>query len=291
MHMQNTAKSFSFRILCGFFLGISVIAPGVSGSIMAVMMGVYPKLISIISNPFKRFKENFFYLLPMGIGALLSLVLLVKVLAYSFERYPMQSQLLFMGLIAGSIIEVIHQTRRVKFKTHYILGIAATFAIALTMGLMEGSAASSGAVDPTFWYLCIVGFAAGITSIIPGMSVSLLLMLFGVYDYLLQTATGLFSDFWHTVSVAMPVGVCFLIGLVLFSNLVKLVFNRFPGFAYCMVLGFICGTLIAVFPSSLPGSPVEWLACILLFIVGLSVSVGFQRLGKKLNSDPPETSG
>ena len=74
---RNKAGQFFYRMLCGAFLGISVIAPGISGSIMAVMMGIYDELISIISNPFKKFKANFTYLLPMGIGALGSILLLL----------------------------------------------------------------------------------------------------------------------------------------------------------------------------------------------------------------------
>ena len=66
---KTKTNNFFYRMLCGAFLGISVIAPGISGSIMAVMMGIYDDLINIISNPFKNFKKNFFFILPMGIGA------------------------------------------------------------------------------------------------------------------------------------------------------------------------------------------------------------------------------
>ena len=73
-------KNFFYRMLCGAFLGISVIAPRISGSIMAVMMGIYDELITIISNPFKNFKKNVFYLLPMVLGAFVSMLALIKAL-------------------------------------------------------------------------------------------------------------------------------------------------------------------------------------------------------------------
>ena len=108
---KSKANNFLYRMLCGAFLGISVIAPGISGSIMAVMMGIYDDLINIISNPFKKFKKNFFYLLPMALGALISMVLLIKVLDFLFENYTVPAYLLFMSLIAGSVPTVIDEAK------------------------------------------------------------------------------------------------------------------------------------------------------------------------------------
>ena len=106
-------------MLCGFFLGVSVVAPGVSGSVMAVMMGIYKELIDIISNPFKKFKKNFFYLLPMGIGAVISLVLFVVLLKLLFDNYPIQARMLFMGLIGGGLVTVFKEANKGKFKPAY----------------------------------------------------------------------------------------------------------------------------------------------------------------------------
>jgi len=279
-----------FRVLCGFFIGISVVAPGVSGSIMAVMMGIYRDLINIVSNPLKNFKKNFFYLLPMGIGALISLVLFVTILSYSFDKYPVQSQFLFVGLIGGSLVEVVKQTRKVTFKRHYLIGIVIAFVIALAMGLLGNIETSIYVESISLWYLCIVGGIAGLVSIVPGMSVSMILMLFGVYNYLLHTASGITSDIGHFFSVAIPVGIFFLIGMIAFSNLIKFVFNKYPGFAYSMVLGFMCGTLIAVLIQAVPQvAGINWIACCILLIIGLCVSVGFQLLGKKFNMDSHDT--
>ena len=281
--MHENVKSFLFRILCGFFLGVSVLAPGVSGSVMAVMMGIYRNLVDIISNPLKNLKQNIFYLLPMGIGAVLSLFLTINLLAFAFDRYPTQSYVLFMGLIAGSLAEIWRQARKVSFKRHYITGIIAAFAIALAMSLLQADN-SAVVVNHSLWYLCLTGGIAGIVSIIPGMSVSLILMLFGVYDYLLQTAASAMTNLLGAAAIAIPVGICFLVGLIIFSNVIKLLFDRYPGFAYFMVFGFMCGTLFAVFPSALPQTAGGWLTCALMFIAGLGVSTGFQLLGKKYNA-------
>ena len=55
---MSRVKKFLYRVLCGFFLGLSVFAPGFSGSVIAITMGIYKDLVGIASNPFKRFKQN-----------------------------------------------------------------------------------------------------------------------------------------------------------------------------------------------------------------------------------------
>ena len=129
-------KNFFYRMLCGAFLGISVIAPGVSGSIMAVMLGIYDELIVIISNPFKNFKKNFFYLLPMVIGAGISMLLLLQGLRWLFDNYEVPAFLLFISLIAGSVPTVFGEAKRAGIKKIYFIGTVVALAIALTIGLL-----------------------------------------------------------------------------------------------------------------------------------------------------------
>ena len=278
--------NFFYRMLCGFFLGVSVVAPGVSGSVMAVMMGIYRDLIKIISNPFKNLKKNFFYLLPMGIGAILSLAVFVKLLSFLFENYPAQSRFLFMGLIAGGLPTMFRQARGDKFKRQHLTGTVIAFAVAGTVGLLarlSGDTAEVGNISMI--YLCISGLVAGASSMVPGMSVSMILMLFGVYDFLLKAASGFTSDIMYTVSIAAPVGICFVAGMVAFSNLTKIVFEKHERFAYSMVLGFMCGTLTAIFPNTMPDTYGGFLGCIIMFIAGLYVSGVFEYLGKKFHVD------
>ena len=133
---ESKANNFFYRMLCGAFLGISVIAPGISGSIMAVMMGIYDDLINIISNPFKNFKRNFMYLLPMVLGAVISMLLLIRALDFLFEHYTIPAYLLFMSLIAGSVPTVIDEAREQPKKKRYLIGTTLAFAFALTLGIL-----------------------------------------------------------------------------------------------------------------------------------------------------------
>lgn len=293
----SSVKNFFYRMLCGAFLGISVIAPGISGSIMAVMMGMYNDLINVISNPFKNFKKNFFFLLPMGIGAVISMVALIKVLSFLFENYTVPAYLLFMSLILGSIPTVVSEVTKDKksVKPAYFVGTAIAFAFALTIGLL----AKSGTVIPIDTtdvlstsmriYVPICTFVAGMMSMLPGMSISMLLMMFSIYEPLLGLASGMmsreamFTSEWFTGVLAVGTAVVtFLVGMVLFSNITKLVMDKYHSLGFLMVLGFMFGSIISIFPG-LPSDALDWLLSVAAVIVSVSISLLFRFLGKKFN--------
>jgi len=292
---KTKANNFFYRMLCGAFLGISVIAPGISGSIMAVMMGIYDDLINIISNPFKKFKKNFMYLLPMVLGAVISMLLLIKALDFLFENYTVPAYLLFMSLIAGSIPTVIDEARQKPIKKKYFIGTILAFAFALTIGIL-GKSNVAVAIDTANTssvamkiYLPVCGAVAGMMSMVPGMSISMLLMMFGIYEPLLSLATGLMSpDGWFTAAwfgEALTVGtvvLAFLVGMVLFSNITKRVFKKWHSLGFLMVLGFMSGSIVSIFPG-LPSGLLDWILSIVAIAIGLGISYLFKVLGKKFN--------
>lgn len=292
---KSNANNFFYRMLCGAFLGISVIAPGISGSIMAVMMGIYDDLINIISNPFKGFKKNFMYLLPMGIGAVISMLLLLKALDFLFENFTVPAYLLFMSLIAGSVPSVFEEAKKDTLKKKYFIGTALAFAFALSIGILAKSdfaiAIDTANTQSTAMklYLPACGGVAGMMSMVPGMSISMLLMMFGIYEPLLGLATGLMSpDNWFTApwyGDALTVGtvvLAFLVGMVLFSNITKTVFKKYHSLGFLMVLGFMSGSIVSIFPG-LPKGIINWVLSIVAIAIGLSISYLFKILGKKFN--------
>lgn len=292
---KSGIKNFFYRMLCGAFLGISVIAPGISGSIMAVMMGIYDELITIISNPFKNFKKNVIYLIPMVIGAGISVIALIKALEFLFEYYTVPAYLLFMSLIAGSIPTVLGEAKKGKIKAKYFAGVACAMALALTVGFLA-KAELTIAVDTTNTaslamrvYLPFCGLVSGMLSMMPGMSVSMLLMMFSVYEPLLHLVTGIlsfdkwFTSEWYTsVLTVVTVALAFLIGMVLFSNITKRVFEKHRSLAFLLVLGFMSGSVISIFPG-LPNGVLNWALSCVAIIIGVTVSYVFKVLGKKFN--------
>ncbi len=281
---KSTMKDFFYRMFCGVFLGISVIAPGISGSIMAVMMGIYDDLIGIISNPFKNFKKNFIYLLPMVIGAGVGMLALIQVLGFLFDNYPVPAYLLFMSLIAGSIPTVFKEASKGKIKKRYFIGVVFALGFALSIGFLAKSDfvvavdTTNTASIATRIYLPVAGGVAGMMSMIPGMSVSMVLMMFNVYEPLL-TAARTFD-----VVTILPVAMAFVVGMVLFSNITKIIFKKFRSLGFLMVLGFMTGSVISIFPG-LPKDLLNWVLSIIAIAIGVSISYIFKILGKKFNVD------
>lgn len=286
---DNSKKGFFYRMLCGAFLGISVIAPGVSGSIMAVMMGIYDELINIISNPFKNLKKNIIYGFPMGIGAGLSVLIFINILEFMFSNYPTPSYLLFISLIAGSVPAVLKEGTENGFKKRYLIGTFFALSFAFSIGLLGKSDFSFGlsslsSINKGTAYFALSGGISGMTSMIPGMSVSMMLMMFGVYEPLLSAVSELtkLTNIPQNLFIVLPTGICFVLGMVVLSNVTKIVFRRFRSLAYFMVLGFMTGSLISVFPG-LPAFTTEWILSIAAVLLGIMVSVIFKKLGQKFN--------
>ena len=272
------AKSFVYRILCGFFLGISILAPGFSGSIVAITMGIYEDLIRIFSNPFKDFKKNVIFALPLAIGMMVSAVLFVLLFRYLFEHYLKVTYFLFVGLIAGNLPFITRTIRTHGFRAHDGLGVAAAFAAALVLGMSPDAAAlQENAVTASIYELAAGGFVVGAVGFIPGMSVTTILISMGVYGQLILMAeTSLGLDF---VFVA-PLVVFFAaagLGLMLTSKGIKFLFEKFPGFANSAVLGFIAGSLTAIFLQALqmPDVNFSWGAGAAALTVGLLCSIWF----------------
>lgn len=89
--------------IAGIIIGIANIIPGVSGGTMAVSMGIYDKLIHAVTHLFKEFKKSCLFLLPVLIGAAAAIVILSRVIEFLFDHYPLQTNLLFIGLIVGGL--------------------------------------------------------------------------------------------------------------------------------------------------------------------------------------------
>ena len=282
-------KRFLFRIVCGFFLGVSIFAPGFSGSIIAIVMGIYQDLLRIVSNPFKPLKQNIKFCLPLVIGAAVSAVMFVLVFNYLFDTYEKATYLLFVGLVAGNLPVIFSEVKKCGFKKHYLPGGIGAFVAALALGIFSvGVEKASGveAMTVSWFILALGGLAAGVTALIPGMSVSVILIIFGVYSPLIFMAESLLHlDFTYLI----PFGVFFLfalVGLVSASRGIKLVFEKYPGFSNATVFGFVSGALIGILVQSLqladPGF--NWLLGCAMLAAGLAISMLFVVLGRKLRT-------
>ena len=90
-------------VIKGFVIGIANIIPGVSGGTLAITLGIYEDLINAISHFFTNFKKNLEFLILLGIGAVLSILTLSKLINFSLTKFPVPTTLFFIGLIVGGV--------------------------------------------------------------------------------------------------------------------------------------------------------------------------------------------
>jgi len=276
--------NFLYRVLCGFFLGISIFAPGISGSVMAIIMGIYNKLINIVANPFKNLKQNIIYLFPMGIGAAISLVIFVLLFSHLFETYERETYLLFIGLIVGTLPALWKDTGKGEFKGHFLIGIIIAFALATAtsiLGLNNYEAMQGSVLSVSdYGYLGLCGFISGSASLIPGMSISMILIMLGSYESLMYAAKSL------DITVIAIVGGCFVLGMILFSNVIKFLFNKYKDYANFVVFGFMCGSLLGIFVGLIQSSTdINIFIGAIMLLIGLVISSLFVVLGKSIKEN------
>ena len=260
----------------GFFMGIANIIPGVSGGTLAITMGIYEELIEAISHFFTKLKKNINFLIPIIIGALLSIVIGSKVIGFSLEEYPLPTILFFTGLILGGL-PMLYRKIKGNFKPLNIIIFILTFAIIIgLMFLKSGTSVTFNNMNMLgYIMLFIVGMVAAATMIIPGISGSFMLMVMGYYKPIINTINDLtaFNNIGTNIAILMPFGIG--VGIVLIAKLIEFLFKKFEVPTYFGIIGFVLASIIGIFTSTenLSFSILPFIIGIVLFILGFVIAI------------------
>ena len=192
---------FLSRVLKGLVVGVANIIPGVSGGTMAVVMGIYDRLIGAVSDLRRDFKNSLLYLFPIGIGAVLGIVLFSHLIKFLLEGYPMPTNLFFLGLILGSIPMIFRRARKESFQKSSLLPFAVSFAVMLLMTIFQNVSDASSALITTLTPLTAIRLllsaaVAAACMIMPGISGSMVMVLLGVYTSVLTAISDLNIPLW-----------------------------------------------------------------------------------------------
>lgn len=244
-------------ILKGSLVGVANIIPGVSGGTMAVSMGIYDKLITAVTHIFKDFKKSLRILLPIVIGAVLGIGILAFVIKWLFANYPVQTNLLFIGLIVGGIPIIWKKTKKQRITPGAIVTFLVFLSIVILFPIFGNGAGAEVALTPgigMFLKLILIGIIAAATMVIPGVSGSMMLMILGYYNPILNTITGFISSaaasdiagMMSYVWILISFGIGVVVGIFAIAKFVEYVFEHAPAIAYCAILGLIVGSPIAI---------------------------------------------
>ncbi|MBR4824442.1 MAG: DUF368 domain-containing protein [Spirochaetaceae bacterium] len=237
----------------GIVVGIANVIPGVSGGTMAVILGVYDHLISIISFNIKKIFADWKFWLPLGIGMAAGILLFSKFVNFLFERYPVYTCFFFAGLIVGSLPMIykrcVNAEQNQKLPSVGVcVCIIAAFALMIFLALFNQESLSEGAAYTELTLslgikLLAGGALAAIAMIIPGISGSFLMLVLGIYATIIAAVADL------NIMIMLPVAVGVVIGLFSGAGLVRVLMAKIPFHTYGVILGLIAGSILAVIPA------------------------------------------
>lgn len=244
-------------ILKGMVIGIANIIPGVSGGTMMVSMGIYDKLIHCITHLFSEFKKSVLFLIPIAIGMGIAIIASSFGLEWLFAHYPVQTNLLFIGLVLGGLPAIWKNIKGSSVRAGHVIAGLLFFVLVVGLALMgerEGNAASMTFNLINVIKLFGVGIVASATMVIPGVSGSMMLLLMGYYNPILTSI----NDFIRSLvafdihgilvgcGVLVPFGIGVVAGIFAIAKLIEIIFAKFPLYAYWAIVGLIIASPFAI---------------------------------------------
>ena len=255
--IKYNKKTWCKSGLLGFFIGLAVIVPGISGSTVAIIFKLYDQFLYAVGNLFKQFKKCFAFLLPIGLGMLLGVLLGFISVKKLLEIIPFAVVCLFAGLMCGAFPAVKDEIKGAELTPKRIalfaLGLFIPVAIGCTSAwLASGETAVSDVFTNVQWWHVllglVIGYVVGVTQIVPGLSASAFLMAVGWFGSLVDSVS---MTYWQSnpaiFLVYMGLGVGFLMGLFTFSKFLTYMFGRARHTAYCMIVGLSLGSIVSMF--------------------------------------------
>ena len=251
--MQNKRNRFEI-VYKGMLIGSTMLIPGVSGGSMAIILGIYDRLVAAVSSFTKNIKENITFLLVFVLSAGVGMFLLAKPILVLWEMYPKAMGFFFMGAVAGGVPAIYKEAgiEKIKWKdlAYVLLGLLLVAAMSLA-GTEEVRGAASGQLSAM--YLFLTGILTAAALVLPGISVSFLLLFLGLYNELMRAISEL------DIMFLLPIGLGVLLGVVLVTKALETAMRKYPRVTYLTILGFVIGSLAEVFPGIPLGY--EWIWC------------------------------
>lgn len=242
--------NFIFLVLKGVAMGAANVIPGVSGGTMALITGIFERLIDAIKSfnlhaikllfsfkikEFAKYTDLYFLIAIFG-GIAVAIITLARLFDYLFTNYPVYIWAYFFGLVLASVYFVGKTVS--SWKTSVVITFIIGTTIAIIISVMNPATENSG-----IFYLMLCGVVAMCSMILPGLSGSFVLILMGNYQLVMIDAV---ND--RDLTILIPVGVGAVVGLLAFSHILSWVFKRYRDQTISLLTGFILGSLSVLWP-------------------------------------------
>ncbi|HCZ7533923.1 TPA: DUF368 domain-containing protein [Staphylococcus aureus] len=271
------------NILKGFAMGTSDLVPGVSGGTIALLLGIYNQFIASISGIFsRRFWPSFTFLIPIIIGMLLAMGSLSNLFNYLLSQHHIPTMFFFGGLIISIVPYLLKISNyKTSFTTKHYMMVIAGIAILIVITLMNNGDKHAGETLTLSTGLIIKYFIAGMCAssamLLPGISGSFMLLVFGVYGTVMLAISEFVKLNFAGLPILLAVGFGVLAGFIISSKIIQYFLTHHKLMTFALIIGFVVGSLFAVFPG-LPTNIVMWFVSLVVFIIGFIVSLTLGRI-------------
>jgi putative membrane protein len=282
-------------VIRGFLMGSADVVPGVSGGTIALVLGIYERLVhsirtgagALASLVRGRGREaldragrvEWSFLLPLLAGIGLAIVSLAAVITHYLEEEPVATAAVFFGLVAGSIFiawPLVGEWTRLRVLT----GLGVAIAAFVILGLRSGEV-----VDPSLVLFFGAGSIAIVAMILPGISGSFILLMLGMYE----ATIGAVDDRDVVTLVVFLIGAT--IGLALFSTLLDRLLRDHHDTVMAALIGLMAGSLRVLWPwpdgteTAVLGAPTDATVPLIAAVVGFAVVVGIGMVARRTAGD------
>lgn len=293
-------RDIPFTVLRGFVMGAADVVPGVSGGTVALVFGIYQRLVDAIrtgssalgsfvklqwKDGFQKLREvEWAFLVPLLAGIGIAVLTLASVIEHQLEENPLEMASLFLGLVAGSVVVAWQLLERRDLQRIVVL-VAVAAGTFLFLGLTGGTSEESVSqvADPELWAYFLAGSIAICAMILPGISGSFILVMLGMYTAVL----GSVSDRDLVPAAVFALGA--VIGLALFSQVLHWALNEHYDTVIAALIGLMLGSIRVLWPwpggvdSTALEAPDEKVALLTgIAVVAALVVVGVNLLANRL---------
>lgn len=260
------------NFLKGIIVGIGGISPGLSGSILLVIFGLYNKTIEAIGTLFKDIKKNLKFLVPLFLGFGVGVFLFSKIVDYFITNYEMYTRYTFLGLVLGTIPIFYKEVKKEGFSNKYYIFMVISFILGFSLFFFNSNLFPT-VTNPNLVQSVILGIAVAGSTIIPGVDSAVILSSLGLYELYVSSIAEL------NFSVLIPAGFGLIIGALIISFFVNKLIKRY----YTASFSVIFGLFLSIIPNILNESctlsfNINSIISIILVILGFSISTVFGKL-------------
>ena len=259
--------SFIYLFLLGILIGSASIVPGVSGAVIAVIFGLYDKAVDSLMNLFRDFKNNFIFLFITGAGIMLGAIWFGNVLLLLYRNNEELTKLAFIGLILGGMPYLFKEVRKGGERINFVL-VVISFFISMIL-FFTSKITFDGRVNYSFVNLFFGGFLYSFGKIIPGVSGSFLMIIIGMYDFVLSIIARPVTYGLANIGKVIPFLLGLAVGVFILIKIMNVLFKNHFGKLYSVIIGLVLGSTTLLIPVNitfeiLPYGIVIMIICFLL---------------------------